>query len=132
MNLLTRNTDYAVQALLAIAESGERLSVADLCREVDLPRPFLRGLLQTLAKSGLVESVRGKGGGFRLLRDPEKISLYDVMEVFQNPMDTGGGCRLKKKPCPRQNGCGLRRNLRRIEATLVRELKGTTLASLAG
>ena len=92
MKLLTRNTDYAVRAICYMAKRGEGvISVTELVKSLKIPRPFLRKILQTLNKKGIVRSSKGIGGGFRLAVAPGKIYLVDLIKVFQGPLKDNKG-----------------------------------------
>ncbi len=130
MGFITRHTDYAVKALRAMHGKTDRTSVSDLCKILDMPRPFLRQILQTLSNQGLLESTKGRGGGFKLARSSQKISLYDVMVIFQKEVKLNQ-CQFKKEPCPNQKSCNLRSKLNQIENELIEKVRGITIASLA-
>ena len=130
MKLITRDTDYAIRAIMYISEfNGKLVSAADIQHELDLPRPFLRKILQILQKVGILNSVRGNKGGFTLARPPKEISLADLMETFQGKI-TLTECLLKKKPCPKITKCFVRKKIKGIEKLVVLELKGITVDSL--
>lgn len=129
MKLLTRHSDYAVQALCSLAEKNRVVSVTELCEELAIPRPFLRALLQQLARHGYVVSHKGKGGGFALGKAPSSIRLIDIMKVFQGPIELNR-CQLAKRPCPRMKGCGLRVRLQKIEKYVLKELRSVSIADL--
>lgn len=87
MKLITRNTDYTVRALCYIADlKEETISVNQMVKSLKMPQPFLRKILQILNKEGLLNSYKGKGGGFALALPPEKIFLMDLMKIFQGPI----------------------------------------------
>ncbi|HOX54687.1 MAG: Rrf2 family transcriptional regulator [Candidatus Omnitrophica bacterium] len=132
MKLITRDTDYAIRALRYIAAHKDSIvSVAELVDRLKIPRPFLRKLLQILNKEGLLESIKGQGGGFRLCCSARKIYLVDLMKIFQGDL-TLNECRFKKLLCPNTKTCLLRKRLNRIEKYVIKELKSITLASLIG
>jgi Rrf2 family protein len=71
MKLINRDTDYAVKALLYITKKKpERISVSELVNVLDIPKPFLRKTLQTLNREGVLNSSKGKVGGFGLALRP--------------------------------------------------------------
>ena len=80
MKLSTKGR-YAVVALadLAAATSGAMVSLAEISRRQDLSLPYLEQLFVKLRRAGLVTSVRGPGGGYRLARAPEAIRISEVM-----------------------------------------------------
>ena len=130
MGLINRDTDYAVRALCFISRYKDRLvSVSELVKELKMPRPFLRKILQVLNKEGILKSHKGKRGGFRLNCSVEKIFLVDLIEAFQGPLRLNE-CIFKKKICPDREVCVLRMRISAIEEHVVSELKTITLASL--
>ena len=130
MKLITRNTDYAVRALCCIAEQKQEVISADqLVKSLKMPRPFLRKILQALNKEGLLNSSKGKGGGFALAVSPEKITLTNVMKIFQGPIKLNE-CTFKKKVCPNVKDCLLKKKIDEIEKEVILRLKAITLESL--
>ena len=130
MKLITRDTDYAIRALTCIAGAkGASSSVSRLAKELDMPRPFLRKILQRLNKEGLVKSTKGKGGGFSIVVSPAKISVFDLVEIFQGPFQLNEHV-LKGKSCPRVRTCYLKKRLDMLEKDVMRELRSITIASL--
>lgn len=130
MKLITRNTDYAVRALCCIAEQKQEVISADqLVKSLKMPRPFLRKILQTLNKKGLLNSSKGKGGGFTLAVSPGKITLTDVMKIFQGPIRLNE-CKFKKSDCPYIKDCLLKKKIDEIEKEVIAKLKAITIASI--
>ncbi len=130
MKLLTRNTDYAIRAICHMAENRENVfSAADLVDKLKIPRPFMRKLLQELNKNGLLESYRGRGGGFKLAADPKKIYIYRIAEIFQGRLILNEHI-FKGEPCPRQARCNLKARLDEIEKIVISEIKAITIASI--
>jgi len=130
VKLITRDTDYAIRALCFIAQhKGEIVSASKLVKESKIPRPFLRKILQTLNKKKILDSLQGKGGGFRLRKNPRQILLIDLMQIFQGRFRLNE-CLLKKSPCPNINNCPLRRRIDKVETYVVKELSSISLFSL--
>ncbi len=130
MKLITRNTDYAVRALCFIAEQKQEvISAGQLVKSLEIPHPFLRKILQSLNKEGLLNSSKGKGGGFTLALPPEKISLMDVMKIFQGPIRLNE-CKFKKSDCPHISDCLLKKEIDGIEKEVIVKLKVITIASI--
>ncbi len=130
MNLITRNTDYAIRALIYMAGAApELVSATDLVRDLGLPRPFIRKILQELQKAGFLYSIKGKNGGFQLAVAPEKLRLVDLILLFQGPVSMGD-CLLRKKICACTQTCPLRLELKKIEAMAVAHLQNVTVAFL--
>ena len=130
MKLITRNTDYAVRALCCITEQKQEvISANQLVKSLKMPRPFLRKILQALNKEGLLNSSKGKGGGFALAVSPEKITLTDVMKIFQGPIRLNE-CKFKKSDCPYISDCLLKKKIDEIEKEVIAKLKAITIASI--
>ena len=130
MKLITRDTDYAIRALCSMACSKkEMISADELVNKIKIPRPFLRKILQILNKNRIIKSYKGKGGGFVLQIDPKKITLIDLIEIFQGQIKLGEHL-FKKRKCPNIKTCSLRKKLDGIEQLVIKELESITIASL--
>lgn len=129
MKLINRDTDYAVKALMHIAHNSRRVSVSELAEKLDMPKPFLRKILQILNKKGILRSYKGKRGGFVLTVPPEKILLTDLIRIFQGPIKLNE-CIFKKRICPDIKTCPLKKRIDDLEKYVVSELKSITLAKL--
>ncbi|MDD2598914.1 MAG: Rrf2 family transcriptional regulator [Kiritimatiellae bacterium] len=130
MNLINRDTDYAVRALRFLAQRpGEILSVADLHAELGIPRAYLRGILQKLARAEILRSHRGQRGGFQLNRQPATIQLLDLMELFQGDVSLTQ-CMFHGEACPNRAVCPLRATIKEIEELVATKLRDITIASL--
>lgn len=130
MKLLTRDSDYAVRAVLFLAGSKKNLVAAiEIKNALNMPWHFLRAILQKLAKAGLITSVKGVGGGFSLRKDPQTITLLDIMQVFQGSVDISE-CTFKKHICPNLKKCPLRDKLKKIENFAIKQLSEVNVASL--
>lgn len=95
MKLSTKGR-YAMVALadLALAQGDDLMSLAEISKRQDISLPYLEQLFVKLRRAGLVEAVRGPGGGYRLARDPAEIRVADVMEAVEETVDalhTGAG-----------------------------------------
>ncbi len=83
--LVTREADYAVRCVLEVARVG-RTSAAEVARMQSISPTFLGKIVQSLAKSGILATKRGVGGGIALARDPEEITLLQVIEAVGGPL----------------------------------------------
>jgi len=130
MKLITRDTDYAVRALCFIARHDKEIvSVSEIVKDLKIPRPFLRKILQVLNKEGLLTSYKGQGGGFMLAVTPRKIFLTDLIKIFQGQLKLNE-CIFKKKICPHKNICALKKRIDTMERYVARELGSVNIASL--
>jgi Rrf2 family protein len=132
MNLLNRDSDYALRALIYMARlKREVTSVAELVESLGMPRAFTRKILQRLEKAGILSSRKGNRGGFSLKKRPDKILIIKIIEAFQGKVSLLN-CVFKLKICPNIKNCPLRKKIQHIEKGVVRELELLTLAQLLG
>ena len=85
---LTHLADYAVVMMTAAARRGDtvRVSASELASDTGVPLPTAQKLMGQLAAAGLLNSVRGAGGGFMLARPVTEISLADIVEAVEGPI----------------------------------------------
>jgi Rrf2 family protein len=130
MKLINRDTDYTVKALLYITQKKpERISVSELAKTLDIPKPFLRKTLQTLNREGVLTSFKGKAGGFVLALPPEEIFLTRLIDIFQKPVKLSD-CIFKEKICSDIGTCPLKKRIDAIEQHVISELESITIESL--
>jgi len=100
--MITQTAEYALRACLHLARHHtERLPIPVIAEATDVPAGYLSKVLQTMRRAGLVHSLRGKKGGFSLLRDPADVSLYDIITAV-NPIAHVESCPLTNdENCPR-------------------------------
>lgn len=97
-------TGYALQALSDLPEDGSYRLAKDLAEKLNLPGPFLSKTLQSLVRANILESVRGRNGGFRLARPAHHITINEVVEVLEGrgAMDS---CVMGFPSCQSENPC---------------------------
>lgn len=83
--LVTREADYALRCVLEVAQLG-RTSAAAVARVQGISPSFLGKIVQSLARSGILVTKRGVGGGIALARSPEDITLLQVIEAVGGPL----------------------------------------------
>ena len=135
IRLINRNTDYAVRAVCYMAAREEKdkahiTSVTELVTKLQVPRAFIRKILQVLNNEKVLLSRRGFGGGFKLARSPEKIYLTEIIEIFQGPFKLTE-CIFKKRACPNRKTCFLKKKLDAIEEFAAGQLKPITIQEVA-
>ncbi len=134
--LLTRKTDYALVALAGLAHLDRpSASARDLAAELHLPLPVLRNILKILAAHGLLVSARGPAGGYRLARPADEITLRQVVEVIEGPVQLARCCPTAGGEadghCQIEDSCLIKGKVRLIHESLLEFLSGFTLAEIA-
>ncbi|MCX7805616.1 MAG: Rrf2 family transcriptional regulator [Planctomycetota bacterium] len=129
---VTRAVDYGIRALLVMASSGDgrRFYLNELAEGAEVPRNYLVKILKALSHAGLVSSFRGVWGGFALARDPEDISLRDIIEAVDGPIGIVP-CLTGSNGCPRRPACAAHETFRAIREKLLAEMGSHSLAELA-
>ena len=130
MKLITKQSDYAIRALLVLARHrGSFLSSAAIARDERIPLRFLRLILRSLAKEGMVAVKEGSAGGFALARPAAKLRLFDVVTLFQGP-PSFTECLFRRKVCANRSLCPLRHRLAEIEHLVASEFGRITIGTL--
>ncbi len=130
---LTSLADYAVVMMAAAARRapGMRLSATLLAEETGVPLPTAQKLTQRLAAAGLLETARGSGGGFRLTRAANEISLADIIEAVEGPIGMTACVDLDRNDCALESCCQVRPHMRVVNGAVRGALQGVSLSSLA-
>jgi Rrf2 family protein len=103
---LTRGGEYGIRGVLYLAkQEGGRVSMLSaIAKDQDVPPRFLAKIFQALAKAGLVKSHRGAKGGFSLARPAVEITVRDVIEAIEGPINLNV-CLVAPGECTRDNVC---------------------------
>ncbi|MCL4473442.1 MAG: Rrf2 family transcriptional regulator [Actinobacteria bacterium] len=85
---ISRQADYAIRAILDLSRfpAGELAQTRDIARRQGIPEKYLPTIVRTLARSGLLRTLRGSHGGITLARPPAQITLRDVVEAIDGPV----------------------------------------------
>lgn len=129
---LDRKGDYTVRAVLDLARHyGQgRRKAREIARTMELPERYLPQLLGPLVHRGLVTALAGREGGYALAREPGALSLLEVIELAEGPLESPH-CVLRGGPCDWQHTCPVHDAWGRARAALGAELRRTTFAELA-
>lgn len=128
--LVTRETDYAVRCILYLAQDRDRTaSVTEVAKAMHIPKSFLAKILQRLVRNGILESIRGAQGGFRLAMKPSEISLLSIMEAIQGPAVINV-CAVDSRKCRMSSNCAVHPVWVEIRKEVETRLKKQTIAGL--
>jgi len=131
--MLSKTGIHALTALSSLTSlpEGVYVGAGELAEQIGAPPNYLGKLLKTLADEGIVESQKGKGGGFRLARNPATVSLLEVVEPIEH-FSRWSGCFLGQPRCSDQTACAVHYRWKEVRDRYLRFLKETTIADLAG
>jgi Rrf2 family protein len=129
---ITRQADYATRALLylASAKKGKRVATSQIAIEQQIPASFLSKIISQLSLAGLLNTSRGARGGIRLAREAEQITLLDVIEAIDGPIQLNI-CVEDKGSCALEGNCPLQSVWCDIQKELVTKLKSTNFGQLS-
>ncbi|HYA88944.1 MAG TPA: Rrf2 family transcriptional regulator [Nitrospirota bacterium] len=128
--LITRETDYAIRCILYLAHYHDRIaSVKEIARAMHIPKSFLAKILQRLVRNGILESIRGAQGGFRLTMKPSEISLLTIMEAIQGRAVINI-CAIDSKRCRMSSTCAVHPVWVDIRKEVEARLKKQSIAGL--
>lgn len=127
---ISQRVDYGLSALLYLSRKDLNLrhSLNEISQATKIPEEFLRKIFQVLAKSGIVDSFRGKGGGITLSRSPENITIFQLMELLE---EKKGLVRcLREEHCSQSSECLASWFWKKIQEQLFETLDKTTVKDL--
>jgi Rrf2 family protein len=127
---ITRQADYAVRAVLHLARGGEaRTATSTIAEEQRIPPSFLAKIVSQLSIAGLLHTSRGARGGVTLARTPQEITLLEVIEAIDGPIQLNE-CVGDTGSCSFDTDCPLRPVWCDAQEELVNRLKGTNFADM--
>ena len=127
MEIVRRNTEYAIRALVRLAATPEAIvSAWEIADSQEVPVEFLQKILQKFVKGGIVESHRGAQGGFSLAKEPGKVTLLEIVEMMQGRLAMNQCL----DGCSRSSSCLLKQNWLEMEEQLASHMAGITLQDL--
>ena len=132
MDIIRRNTDYALRAMVNLAGNYGKILISSksISLQEKIPYQLTCKLMQKLHKAKFIKSTMGPKGGFELTRKPEEISILEIVEAIQAPLSLNR-CILTKFDCPNKRNCKIRPKLVELQAYIGNYLTNLTLADIA-
>jgi Rrf2 family transcriptional regulator, nitric oxide-sensitive transcriptional repressor len=130
---LSDYTDYTLRVLMYCASHADRLvTIAEIAERHQLSKNHLMKIVNDLARQGLLETTRGRGGGIRLLKAPAAIRVGDVVRSSETDFRLVECFDAATDTCTLTPGCRLRSTLQSALKAYFAALDGVTLADIAG
>lgn len=135
---LTKKADYsliALRHLALVAEGGlmsqsvNSASAKEISDAYHIPLPILSKVLQKLGKSGFLASVQGTNGGYRLARDPKRMSVLEVIRAVDGPVILTA-CFTGNNHCDQSGSCTVKEPLRKVHEGILNLLESISIAAL--
>ncbi|MBP6669267.1 MAG: Rrf2 family transcriptional regulator [Gemmatimonadales bacterium] len=130
--ILSRTSEYALQALvhLAVQPTGQPVLNRDVARYLGVPAPYLTKILKGLVQRGLVQSHKGRGGGYAIQRAALDVTVREVVELVEGP-SVFQECLLGLKVCADATACPVHHAWAPLKAGLLGLLDRRTVGSMA-
>ncbi|HVM89647.1 MAG TPA: Rrf2 family transcriptional regulator [Puia sp.] len=134
--MLSKKTQYAFQALMYLAQKKENepVLIAEISKKKKIPLKFLENILLELKKAGILDSKKGKGGGYYFARPPKDIQLATVMRLLDGPISLVSCVSLyfyeKCRNCD-EKSCGLHDVMVQVRDANLKILEKKTVADIA-
>ena len=125
---LNKECDYAIRVVRTLADL-EKKSVKEICDHEHIPTPFAYKILKKLERAGLVSSHRGSHGGYRLAKQPDHITLHEIIKAVDESVYLHE-CMKSDHKCPNHssgNPCGVHQEFERIQGLIESALKEKTI-----
>ena len=131
--MMTQKTRYALKALFQLAKAECALSATEIAERERIPRAFLDQIMAELRRGGVVDSLRGRSGGYALSRPADSISMAEVMRLIDGPM-APLPCLSKTayrrcEECVDEDACALRNAFSGVYRGMMAELERLSLAA---
>lgn len=129
--MLSQTAEYALRAAIFLARAQNRRPVtADtIARALGAPPNYMSKTLNALAKAGILTGLRGPTGGFMLVRDPEHLTIAEVVGTFDEPLQRPM-CLLGGRPCNAEHPCQAHVRWVTVTSAMREPLSSTTVADL--
>jgi Rrf2 family protein len=134
--VLSRRSKYGLKALLALAADVDRgpVLVSELAERDAIPKKFLEAILLDLNRKGVVQSKKGKGGGYFLRRGPAEITVGEVIRALEGPLAlvpcVSHTAYARCLECVDEDTCGIRLAMQQVRDATAEILDHTTLADV--
>ena len=134
--MLSKKAKYAINALVYLAQQplDQHIQISTIAEHENISRKFLETILLDLRNAGIVNSKKGKAGGYHMLQAPENVNMADVMRIFDGPIAllpcVAHKYYQKCNECKDEANCGIRDIFADVRRETVRMLKEATLAEI--
>ncbi|MFQ5708021.1 MAG: RrF2 family transcriptional regulator [bacterium] len=130
--IFSRACEYAVRGLVEMARNPDKKSwtIPEVAKQAASPAPFLAKTFQSLVKGGILNSTKGRQGGFSFARPADQIFLIEIVNIIDSTTLTHD-CALGMPECNDENPCPFHLHWRKVRVPLIEALSEESVAHLA-
>lgn len=134
--MLSKKAKYAIKALVKLAKEYKKgpILISEISEQERIPKKFLEAILLELKNAGILNSRKGKGGGYYLLKNPEDVDLAQVIRLFDGALAlqpcVSSNYYEKCEECIDEAICGIRSVVSEVRESTVKILKANNLATI--
>lgn len=128
-HLYSKGCEYAIKALIQLKDENQNYDARNICRRARVPESFARKIFQDLVRNNFLEAVSGPGGGYRLKKKPDEITILDIVHAVDGE-DSFDQCIMGLSKCGNQKPCLLHESWLKAKIPLLTELKKKKLSDL--
>ena len=130
--LISTKGRYALRVMIDLAEhrSGEIISLKEIAQRQEISEKYLESIIRTLVKAKVVESLRGKGGGYRLTKNPEQYTVGSILRLTEESLAPVACLEETAGTCPRSGQCRTLALWQGLDKVIQDYLESVTIADL--
>ena len=130
--LISTKGRYALRVMIDLAEvgSGEFISLKEIAKRQEISEKYLESIIRTLVKANVVESLRGKGGGYRLTKNPEQYTVGSILRLTEESLAPVACLEETAGTCPRSGQCRTLALWQGLDKVIQDYLESVTIADL--
>ena len=130
--LVSTKGRYALRVMIDLAEhsSGSYIPLKDIAERQDISEKYLESIVVMLSKAGLLEGLRGKGGGYKLTKRPEQYTAGSILKLTEGTMAPVACLEDRANSCPRASECRTLPMWEKLNSQLEQFFEGVTIADL--
>ena len=131
--LISTKGRYALRVMIDLAEhrSGEFISLKEIAQRQEISEKYLESIIRILVKAKVVESLRGKGGGYRLRKAPEQYTVDSILRLTEESLAPVTCLESNAEACSRSGGCRTLALWQGLDKVIREYLESVTIADLA-
>lgn len=124
---------YAIRVMIDLAEhnTGEFIPLMDIAKRQEISEKYLESIVVVLSKNGFLISLRGKGGGYKLAKQPEQYTIGSILKLTENSLAPVACLDTKPNTCARAMECNTLKMWEGLDKVIDEYLEGITIADLA-